>query len=388
MTAGVRDLIGIYRNTLTLHKSSHWQEGHGLFLTNHSGGNFVSGDAGIVESSADETVKTTTTYRDLRKCVVLPQEIVYDSGTGDNIAQDTTVNDTQAEWFFASGYVPAVQVTGSVSINEYLYFSTTAGKLVGSGVVRTATQKPPQGAVGYTLEDRTGAGLVKMHLYEETVSAPMNTSSASFPTVNDDVSLGYSVESRWLYTPTNAVFICTDNSDGAAVWGPDGTQKIADVSPAAAASVDLTSIPQLGGDLIIRGTLRPATDDVDFRVRLNNRSGATDYQWAVDAFVDSGSDNSDDHIELVTGVTAAAGVGNAAAESIVFEIVIPNYAQVIGGVYMQISAHCTYLNPTTLIYQTRASAVLQFAEVIDRVTLYFESGNVTEGRVRAYITPK
>jgi hypothetical protein len=108
--------------------------------------------------------------------------------------------------------------------------------------------------------------------------------------------------------------------------------KIADVSPSAVASVDLTSLPQHGGDLIITGALRPATDDMDFRMRLNNRSGASDYEWSVDG-ADPGADTADDHIEMITGISAAAGVGNAAAESVHFEIKIPLYSQALGGLY-------------------------------------------------------
>lgn len=48
-------------------------------------------------------------------------------------------------------------------------------------------------------------------------SAKANT-SASDPTVNDDNTQGYSVNSIWTNTTTDAVFICTDASTGAAVW--------------------------------------------------------------------------------------------------------------------------------------------------------------------------
>ncbi|MBF0128179.1 MAG: hypothetical protein HQM02_13340, partial [Magnetococcales bacterium] len=38
------------------------------------------------------------------------------------------------------------------------------------------------------------------------------------PTVNDDLSLGYGVGSVWIIPAANAVYVCTDATDGAAVW--------------------------------------------------------------------------------------------------------------------------------------------------------------------------
>ena len=61
---------------------------------------------------------------------------------------------------------------------------------------------------------------------ELTVNVPINSSNlkknnwgASIaPTVNDDIDLGYSVGSRWLNISTDNEWVCTDNTDGAAVW--------------------------------------------------------------------------------------------------------------------------------------------------------------------------
>ena len=38
------------------------------------------------------------------------------------------------------------------------------------------------------------------------------------PTVDDDLLRGYAVGSSWINTSTNELFICFDNSQGAAVW--------------------------------------------------------------------------------------------------------------------------------------------------------------------------
>jgi hypothetical protein len=45
-----------------------------------------------------------------------------------------------------------------------------------------------------------------------------NRNAVTDPTVNDDIDLGYSRGSVWINTSNNSSFICTDNTDGAAVW--------------------------------------------------------------------------------------------------------------------------------------------------------------------------
>lgn len=43
-------------------------------------------------------------------------------------------------------------------------------------------------------------------------------SEAGDPDVNDDVDLGFEIGDIWVNTGDDGVFICTDNTDGAAVW--------------------------------------------------------------------------------------------------------------------------------------------------------------------------
>lgn len=47
---------------------------------------------------------------------------------------------------------------------------------------------------------------------------PVNYSSLVDPTVNDDISDGYTVGSIWINQTTESVFICADNTAGAANW--------------------------------------------------------------------------------------------------------------------------------------------------------------------------
>jgi hypothetical protein len=45
-----------------------------------------------------------------------------------------------------------------------------------------------------------------------------NHETAADPTVNDDRDVGFSAGSRWINTSTETLFVCVDNTLGAAVW--------------------------------------------------------------------------------------------------------------------------------------------------------------------------
>lgn len=52
----------------------------------------------------------------------------------------------------------------------------------------------------------------------ETVLRKNNFSAVVDPTVNDDIDLKYETGSLWFNTDSEELFICKDNTDGAAVW--------------------------------------------------------------------------------------------------------------------------------------------------------------------------
>jgi len=54
--------------------------------------------------------------------------------------------------------------------------------------------------------------------YEQDVFASNNYEATGPPTVNDDIDEGYQVGSRWIIPSTGEEYVCTDNTDGAAVW--------------------------------------------------------------------------------------------------------------------------------------------------------------------------
>lgn len=76
---------------------------------------------------------------------------------------------------------------------------------------------PSQGLMWYNTTDkclRIYDGAVK-----QTLNAALdNMSATADPTVNDDVTFGYTVGSHWYNVSTDEVFVCLDDSDGAAVW--------------------------------------------------------------------------------------------------------------------------------------------------------------------------
>lgn len=47
---------------------------------------------------------------------------------------------------------------------------------------------------------------------------PLNNTTTTNPTVNDDESLGYAVDSKWFNSSTGILWTCTDATDTAAVW--------------------------------------------------------------------------------------------------------------------------------------------------------------------------
>jgi len=51
-----------------------------------------------------------------------------------------------------------------------------------------------------------------------TVSQLQNNYSTTNPTINSDVSAGYSINSYWVNTNTGSMYTCTNNTQGAAVW--------------------------------------------------------------------------------------------------------------------------------------------------------------------------
>lgn len=63
--------------------------------------------------------------------------------------------------------------------------------------------------------DLTDGGTTTLHYHSVH---PKQYTSTSDPTVNEDTSTGYNVNDLWTNTSTDTTFICSDNTDGSAVW--------------------------------------------------------------------------------------------------------------------------------------------------------------------------
>lgn len=84
-----------------------------------------------------------------------------------------------------------------------------------------------------------------------------NTTAAANPTVNDDASAGYSVDSLWINTSTGVSFRCFDATAGAAVWKQILDETTADNRYGRLNSAnDWTGNQTITGDLIVNGTVQ------------------------------------------------------------------------------------------------------------------------------------
>ena len=149
----------------------------------------------------------------------------------------------------------------------------------------------------------------------------------------------------------------------------------------------MTGIPATGGDLVITGYLLPATDSVTLYLRLNNYSGATDYEVAGSAISTAAA-------EVLFGSTGGAqiainagnNIGNVATEGISFHVTIPNYGQLVAAEFVYGQWLAAFRDPSSITFSVRGGFSLDKAEAINRVTLLFSSGNIASGRVRIYTT--
>jgi hypothetical protein len=88
-----------------------------------------------------------------------------------------------------------------------IYCQTEVCNVTGDTILDT----PPDTCPNNVAHTVTAASNTVLEIY-----ALDNLSATVAPTVNDDINLGYAVNSRWMYG-TNE-WICTDNSSSAAVW--------------------------------------------------------------------------------------------------------------------------------------------------------------------------
>jgi hypothetical protein len=70
----------------------------------------------------------------------------------------------------------------------------------------------------FTITDDSANDKYLKKITEYLTSPFSKLDATAVPTVNDDVDLGYEVGSHWVNLATDKVYVCTDPSDGGAVW--------------------------------------------------------------------------------------------------------------------------------------------------------------------------
>lgn len=169
---------------------------------------------------------------------------------------------------------------------------------------------------------------------------------------------------------------------------------LATYTPAAAASLDITSV--FSGTYSrywITAEFSPVTDDVELHMRTDTSNGAsfdsggTDYRYAYSSLNSAGSTftNNGASGEMRLGsLTATQAVGNVAGEGIAFSCVL----------FTGSAARFPSLSGTGFIYPASGTGApfyfggtRQSAATITAIQFYFESGNIASGIVKVYGLP-
>ena len=107
-----------------------------------------------------------------------------------------------------------------------------------------------------------------------------NNAATTNPTVNDDISIGYTVGSRWINAVTDAEYVCTDHTDGAAGWvataifgGGEGTVTSASVVTANGVSGSVATATTTPAITLTLGAITPTSVASVGAVTGSNLSG-------------------------------------------------------------------------------------------------------------------
>ena len=142
-----------------------------------------------------------------------------------------------------------------------------------------------------------------------------NLTATLDPTVNDDLSADFEPFSFWINTSTTPrkIFICTDSSDGAAVWKAVGVTELSD---------DLT--PQLGGNLDLNSkTVGSATSaDLTKLNAITSTAVELNYIDGVTSLVQDQINSKQTTITLTTTGSTGASTFNASSGA----LNIPEYS--------------------------------------------------------------
>lgn len=207
--------------------------------------------------------------------------------------------------------------------------------------------------------------------------------TTSNPTVNDDSADGYSIGSRWINTATDTEFVCVDATLGAAVWvqTTNENQVMVEIASGklgvAAATIDITGIPQTYHDLILVLRLRCTAANTGMTLRFNGDSGAN-YAYKEAEF--SGTLSIIDAVNQTQGVYGRAMTASSATAGYFasLEIRIPDYYRDdITKIAQHINSY--FPNATSTVYSTGNVGWENVTDGIDQITLTPSAGNFAIG---------
>lgn len=138
-------------------------------------------------------------------------------------------------------------------------------------------------------------------------NAPKNNWIATTaPTVDDDVSLGFSAGSVWIDTSGTGVYTLTDGTDGAASWAQTNSTELI------AGAVDLSEMADLAQDTIIgRATASTGAPEAMTAAQVYSMiSGETGDPLVVQSHVGTGP------MTVITGTYQTTAAGTEAAQAL------------------------------------------------------------------------
>lgn len=199
--------------------------------------------------------------------------ILYTPGPGQTLNWSHTANsDTRqgGSTVEPAGTQPD-NVTMSYSLTQNTRWCLTAVEVQGI-TAPTPPSAGVQSVTGYYVDNTDPANPI--------ITAPKNNTTNSAPTVNDDSTQGYSIDSKWFDTLTNTLYNCVDASVGAAVWAAASTG-----GGGGGQLITLTA----GEDLVTGDTVGYATNIDDsamkavWAYRSQTQATASDYESVLSA---------------------------------------------------------------------------------------------------------
>jgi len=201
-------------------------EGPLIAILTGTSGSFTAARGGLTSTTTDPTATDDT-----------PDYVVgnlWVNTTTDEIFICVDNTSTAAIWQKQQGKSVASAPTATNDITE--------GYTIGSLWANTAI------GVSFICTDNTDTAAVW-----KPISFGKNNSTGSAPGVTNDIDEGYLPGSVWLNTSSGQLYICSDNSDGAAVWSNQGAAGQVKVDAAAAAGYLIDVLTVGGGSLTDNG---------------------------------------------------------------------------------------------------------------------------------------